>query len=113
MFYKNVLVENAIGNNTFLFVIGENRNSHAPQNDSANSIAAFADQIKTIFLQTARADYLTLKPKVLSKPKFFWHSDSMPIRKVIRTEKISIKIFGQINDFKLQVSDVVQLITKH
>ena len=31
---------------------GENRNSHALQNDSPNSIAAFVNLSKSIFLQT-------------------------------------------------------------
>ena len=33
--------------------------------------------------------------------------------KTIRTEKTLIKTFGQINDFKMQVPDVVQLKIKH
>ena len=49
---------------------GENRNRHALQNDSPNSIVAFVDQNKSILLQTARADVLRLKLKVLQKGKF-------------------------------------------
>ena len=33
--------------------------------------------------------------------------------KTIRTEKILIKTFGQINDFKTQILDVAQLKIKH
>ena len=44
-------------------VKGENRNSHAPQNDGPNSIVAFVDQSKSILLQTARADVFNIETK--------------------------------------------------
>ena len=42
---------------------GENRNSHALQNDSLNSIVAFVDQSKSIFLQAAKADVFNIETK--------------------------------------------------
>ena len=42
---------------------GENRNSHAPQNEGPNSIVAFIDQSESILLQSARADVFNIETK--------------------------------------------------
>ena len=103
---------------------GENRNSHAPQNDGPNSIVAFVDQSKSILLQTAKADVFNTETKSSVKTRILFHTGSQryyvneKVRKylnlkIIRTEKTLIKTFGQINDFKMHVLDVVQLKIKH
>ena len=97
---------------------GENRNSHALQNDSPNSIAAFVNLSKSIFLQTEIETKSSVKTQILFdtgrqrcyvKAKVRKHLNL----KTIRTEKSLIKTFGQINDFKMQILDVVQLKIKH
>ena len=103
---------------------GENRNIHAPLNESPNSIVAFVDQSKSILLQTARADVFNIETKSSVKTRILFDTGSQrcyvneKVRKhlnlkTIRTEKTLIKTFGQINDFKMQVLDVVQLKIKH
>ena len=101
-----------------IFDKGENRNSHAPQNDSPNSIVAFVDESKSIFLQTEIETKSSVKTRILFdtggqrcnvKAKARKHLNL----KNIRTEKILIKTFGQINDFKTQILDVAQLKIKH
>ena len=44
---------------------GENRNSHAPQNDSPNSIVAFSIRVNAFCCKLQEQMYLTLKLKVL------------------------------------------------
>ena len=55
---------------------GENRNSHAPQNDGPNSIAAFVDQSKSILLQTARADVFNIETKSSVKNRILFDTGS-------------------------------------
>ena len=55
---------------------GENRNSHAPQNDGPNSIAAFVDQSKSILLQTARADVFNIETKSSVKTRILFDTGS-------------------------------------
>ena len=99
---------------------GENRHSHALQNESPNSIVAFVNQSKSILLQTARADVFNTETKSSVKTRILFDTGSQQcyvnekVRKylnlkTIRTEKTLIKTFGQINDFKMQVLAVVQL----
>ena len=97
---------------------GENRNSHALQKGSPNSIAAFVNLSKSIFLQTDIETKSSVKNRILfdtggqrcyAKAKVRKHLNL----KTIRTEKSLIKTFGQINDFKMQILDVVQLKIKH
>ena len=103
---------------------GENRNRHALQNDSPNSIVAFVDQSKCILLQTARADVFNIETKSSVKTRISFDIgnqrcyDIEKFRrhlnlKTIRTGKTLIKTFGQIIDFKKKVLDVVQVKIKH
>ena len=103
---------------------GANKNRPLPQNDSRNNIVAFVDQSKSILLQTARADVFNIETKSSVKTRILFDTGSQwcyvneKVRKhlnlkTIRTEKTLIKTFGQINDFKMQVLDVVQLKIKH
>ena len=75
-------------------------------------------------LQTARADVFNIETKSSVKTRILFDTGSQrcyvneKVRKhlnlkTIRTEKTLIKTFGQINDFKMQVLDVVQLKIKH
>ena len=102
----------------------ENRNSHAPQNESPDSIIAFFDQSKSILLQTVRADVFNIETKSSVKTRILFDTESQRCYinekvckhlnlKAIRTEKTLIKTFGQINDFKMQILDVVPLKIKH
>ena len=97
---------------------GENRNSHALQNDSPNSIAAFVNLSKSIFSQTEIETKSSVKTRILFDTGGQWCYVKAKVRKhlnlkTIRTEKTLIKTFGQINDFKMQILDVVQLKIKH
>ena len=104
---------------------GKNRNSYAPQNENPpNSTVSFVVQSKSILLQTARADVFNIETKSSVKIRFLFDTGSQQCYfiekarkhlnlKTIRTEKTLIKTFGQINDFKMQVPDVVQLKIKH
>ena len=93
---------------------GENRNSHASQNDSPNCIVAFVDQSKIILLQTVRADVFNIETKSSVKTRNLFDTGSQrcyvneKVRKylnlkIIHTEKTLIKTFSQINDFKTSV----------
>ena len=55
---------------------GENRNSHAPQNESPNSIVAFVDQSKSILLQTGRADVFNIEAKSSVKTRILFDAGS-------------------------------------
>ena len=55
---------------------GENRNSHAPQNNSPNCIVAFVDQSKSILLQTAGADVFNIETKSSVKTRNFFDTGS-------------------------------------
>ena len=97
---------------------GENRNSHALQNDSPNSIAAFVNLSKSIFSQTEIETKSSVKTRILFDTGGQWCYVKAKVRKhlnlkTIRTEKTLIKTFGQINDFKMQILDVVPLKIKH
>ena len=102
---------------------GENRNSHATQNDSPNGIVAFVDQSKSILQQNARADVFKIETKSSVKTWILLDTGNQrcyvneKVRKhlnlkTIRTEKTLIKTFGQINDFKMQVLDVILIKIK-
>ena len=102
---------------------GENRNSHAPLSESPNSIVAFVDQSKSILLKTARADVFNIETKSFLKTRSLFDTGGQRCYvnekfckylnlKTIHTEKTLIKTFSQINDFKMQVLDVVQLKIK-
>ena len=75
-------------------------------------------------LQTARADAFNIETKSYVKTRILFDTGNQrcyvneKVRrhlnlKTIRTQKTLIKTSGQINDFKMQVLDVVQLKTKH
>ena len=102
---------------------GENRNSHVPQNDNWNSIVASVGQSKSILLQTARADIFNIETKSSVKTRNLFDAEvsgviSMKSLRTCKSEnylyrKTLMKTFGQINDFKMQDLDVVQLKIKH
>ena len=92
---------------------GENRNSHASQNDSPNSLVAFVDQSKYFLLRTAKADVFNIETKSSVKTQILFDTKSQRCYvnekvckhlnlKTIRTEKKLIKTFAQVNDFKLK-----------
>ena len=103
---------------------GKNRNSHASQGEGPNSIVAFIDQNKSILLQIAQADVFHIETKSSVKTQILFDTGSQRCYvnekvckhlnlQTIPTEKTLIKTFGQINDFKMQVLDVVQLKIKY
>ena len=55
---------------------GENRNSHAPQNEGLNSIVAFIDQSESILLQCARADVFNIETKSSVKTRILFDTGS-------------------------------------
>ena len=74
-------------------------------------------------LQTARADVFNIETKSSVKTRILFDTGSQrcyvneKVRKhlnlkTIRTEKTLIKTFGQINDFKMQVLDVILIKIK-
>ena len=88
------------------------------------SIIAFVDQSKSILLQAAQADVFNIETKSSVKTQILFDTGSqqcyvneksanIQIWKLFISEKTLIKTFGQINDFKMQVLDVVQLKIKH
>ena len=86
---------------------GENRNIHAPLNESPNSIVAFVDQGKSILLKTARADVFNIETKSSVKTRRLFDTGGQRCYvnekfckhlnlKTIHTEKTLIKTFGKL-----------------
>ena len=82
------------------------------------SIVAFVDQSKSILLKAAQADVFNIETKSSVKTQILFDTGSqqcyvneksanIQIWKLFVSEKTLIKTFGQINDFKMQVLDVV------
>ena len=63
---------------------GENRNRHALQNDSPNSIVAFVDQNKSILLQTATADVFKIETKSSAKRQILFDTGGQQCYKKVR-----------------------------